>query len=161
MFTFVKNNDMKEKITFLMKSEGLTTTRLAEILEIQPSAVSHLVSGRNKPGYDLLQRILRRFPKINPDWLLLDSGEPFRVEQNTAISSGDDDPDKESLSGNTFDISMLRGGTRDSVEGDTDQVMSSSLGGGRSAENQNKGGKSPIFVVVFYSDGSCENFSMR
>ncbi|MFR9603148.1 MAG: helix-turn-helix transcriptional regulator [Rikenellaceae bacterium] len=61
-----------------MKSKGLSSSRLAEILEIQPSGISHLVSGRNKPGFDLLQRILRSFPDVNPYWLMLDDGEMYR-----------------------------------------------------------------------------------
>ncbi len=64
-----------------MKSEGLTSSRLAEILEVQPSGISHILSGRNKPGFDFLQKILRRFPQINPDWLLLDSGAMYRAMQ--------------------------------------------------------------------------------
>lgn len=71
---------MKEKLQQLMKSEGLTSSRLAEILEIQPSGISHILSGRNKPGFDLLQKILRRFPRINPDWLLLDSPQMYRSD---------------------------------------------------------------------------------
>ena len=64
-----------------MKSEGLTSSRLAEMLEVQPSGISHILSGRNKPGFDFLQKILRRFPQINPDWLLLDSGAMYRAMQ--------------------------------------------------------------------------------
>lgn len=78
---------MKEKIVNLMKSEGLTSSRLAEILEIQPSGISHIVSGRNKPGFDLLQKILRRFPQINPDWLLLDSPTMYRDQVEGGQSS--------------------------------------------------------------------------
>ena len=52
---------MKEKLQQLMKSEGLTSSRMAEILGIQPSGISHILAGRNKPGFDLLQKILRRF----------------------------------------------------------------------------------------------------
>lgn len=69
---------MREKLLQLMKNEGLTSSRLAEILDIQPSGISHLLSGRNKPGFDLLQKMLRRFPRINPDWLLLDSEQMYR-----------------------------------------------------------------------------------
>ncbi len=61
-----------------MKSEGLSPSRLAELLETQPSRISHIVSGRNKASFDLLQKILRRFPRINPDWLLLDSPTMYR-----------------------------------------------------------------------------------
>lgn len=78
MFIFVKNPRMKEKLQQLMKSEGLTSSRLAEMLGVQPSGISHLLAGRNKPGFDLLQKILRRFPRINPDWLLLDAEQMYR-----------------------------------------------------------------------------------
>ena len=69
---------MKAKLHHLIKSEGLTASRFAEMLEIQPAGVSHILAGRNKPSFDLLQKILRRFPKINPDWLLLDSEQMYR-----------------------------------------------------------------------------------
>ena len=69
---------MKAKLQHLIKSEGLTASRFAEMLEIQPAGVSHILAGRNKPSFDLLQKILRRFPKINPDWLLLDSDQMYR-----------------------------------------------------------------------------------
>jgi hypothetical protein len=38
------------------------------------------MSGRNKPSYDFLLKLLQRFPQINPDWLLLDRGPMYRDE---------------------------------------------------------------------------------
>jgi hypothetical protein len=49
------------------------------LLDIQPSGISHILSGRNKPSFDLVQKILRRFPRVNPDWLLLDKDEMYRT----------------------------------------------------------------------------------
>ena len=72
---------MREKFLDLMKNEGLRPSQLAEILEVNPAGISHIIAGRNKPGYDLLQKILRRFPRINPDWLILDEGLMYRSEQ--------------------------------------------------------------------------------
>lgn len=69
---------MKEKINLILQSEGLTNARFAEILGIQTSSVSHLIAGRNKPSYDLIQKILRRFPRISSDWFMLDQGSPYR-----------------------------------------------------------------------------------
>ena len=69
---------MREKLLDLMKNEGLKPSQLAELLGINPAGISHILAGRNKPGFDLLQKILRRFPRINPDWLLLDSDKMYR-----------------------------------------------------------------------------------
>lgn len=80
---------MREKLQKLMSTEQLTSSRFAELLGIQPSGVSHLLGGRNKPSFDLVQKILRRFPRVNPDWLLLDKDEMYRptdIESQPAIS---------------------------------------------------------------------------
>lgn len=69
---------MREKLLDLMKSEGLKPSQLADLLEINPAGISHILAGRNKPSFELLQKILRRFPRISPDWLLLDSGSMYR-----------------------------------------------------------------------------------
>ena len=81
---------MKAQLQHLIKSEGLTASRFAEMLEIQPAGVSHILAGRNKPSFDLLQKILRRFPKINPDWLLLDSEQMYREGWNEVGNSTSD-----------------------------------------------------------------------
>ena len=69
---------MQEKLKILMENKGLNTTTLARKLDIQPSGITHLLSGRNKPSFNLVVKILRAFPDINPDWLLLDSEQMSR-----------------------------------------------------------------------------------
>lgn len=69
---------MKAKILELMQHEGLKPGQLAELLDISPAIISHVLSERNKPSLDLLCKILRRFPQINPDWLLLDDPNMYR-----------------------------------------------------------------------------------
>ena len=81
---------MKEKLEFLLKNKGLTATSLARLLEIQPSGLSHILSGRNKPSFDLVVKILKAFPDINPDWLLLDSEVIFRTEAATTTTPRDE-----------------------------------------------------------------------
>ena len=66
---------MDEKLRILMQSENLTASKLAEILEVKPAAVSHILSGRNKPSFELLCKIVNRFPQINPYWLMGDAKE--------------------------------------------------------------------------------------
>jgi hypothetical protein len=79
---------MEGKLRQLMKHEGVNSTRLAEILGIQASGISHIMSGRNKPSFDFLLKLLQRFPQINPDWLLLDKGPMYRDEIKNRNSGG-------------------------------------------------------------------------
>ena len=77
---------MREKLQLLMNAENLTGSKLAEYLGIQPSSISHILGGRNKPSLDFVQKILQRYPRINPDWLLLDSEEMYRADSSPASS---------------------------------------------------------------------------
>jgi transcriptional regulator with XRE-family HTH domain len=74
---------MDQKLRILMQNENLTASKLAEILEVKPAAVSHILSGRNKPSFELLCKIVNRFPHINPYWLLGDATEMH----NTNVSN--------------------------------------------------------------------------
>ena len=78
---------MKGKLEFLLKNKGLTATTLARMLEIQPSGISHILSGRNKPSFDLVVKILKAFPDLNPDWLLLDSDVVFRSDSSMVAAT--------------------------------------------------------------------------
>ena len=78
---------MGEKLEFLMKQKGLTTTSFARMLDVQPSGISHIISGRNKPSFDLVVKILKLFPDLNPDWLLLDDEQIYRLDGSKSMSA--------------------------------------------------------------------------
>ena len=97
---------MREKLLNLMKAEQLTASKLAELLGIQPSGISHILGGRNKPSFDLVQKILRRFPQVNPDWLLLDQGEMYRTINSSYEESSFDNASQDSAVINSDDQSL-------------------------------------------------------
>ena len=78
---------MDEKLRILLQNENLTASRFAEILEVKPAAVSHILSGRNKPSFDLLCKIVNRFPHINPYWLLGDATEMYNANVSNSTSA--------------------------------------------------------------------------
>ena len=73
----------------LMKNENLTASRLAEILGVQPAVISHLLRGRNKPSFELVCKLVTRFPQINPYWLLGDSEQIYSSSEANASASSD------------------------------------------------------------------------
>ncbi len=77
----------QRKLQILMKNEGISQSRLAEMLEVKPSTLSHILAGRNYPGFDMLQKLRRLFPHINADWLLLDTSEDYLADAPTASAA--------------------------------------------------------------------------
>jgi len=68
---------MKERLVQLLDLEQLTPSKFADIIGVQRSSVSHVVSGRNNPSYDFLQKTLKAFPGLNAEWLMLGKGTMY------------------------------------------------------------------------------------
>lgn len=70
---------MKDRLMKIITSEGLTSSMLADEMGIQRSGISHILSGRNYPSFDFLQKLLTRFPKLNAEWLILGQGSMYKT----------------------------------------------------------------------------------
>ena len=149
---------MHKKLPLLMKSEGLTSSRLAELLGIQPSGISHLLSGRNKPSYDLLQKILRRFPNINPDWLLLDDEQMYRSSNETTPTENLFDASKSSDQ-NTNSVASLSSATTSVT--DLEQSRGSEIATIFADAKNETNGRKVKRVILLYTDHSFESYELK
>lgn len=70
-------SDLNERIRLLIDLKGMQPSRFADEIGVQRSAISHIISGRNKPSVDLLQKIVRRFKEVNLNWIMGQGEEPF------------------------------------------------------------------------------------
>ena len=78
---------MKEKLRILIQNENLTASKLAEILEIKPAGISHILSGRNNPSFELICKFINKFPQVNPYWLLGDAENMYNeTTSNTKVT---------------------------------------------------------------------------
>lgn len=72
---------MKTRIEKLIDKEQLTPSKLADLIGVQRSSISHILSGRNNPSLDFVQKILLQFKNLNSDWLLFGKGEMYKTAQ--------------------------------------------------------------------------------
>jgi len=64
--------NLSAKIELLIQSKKLSASQFADTLGIPRSSISHILSGRNKPSLDVVQKILIAFPEIPAEELLDD-----------------------------------------------------------------------------------------
>ena len=74
--------DFKDRLDHILRSKNLTATKFAELMKIQPSNVSHLLSGRNKPSIDFLIKLKEVFPEYNFDWIIM-GRKPITINDPT------------------------------------------------------------------------------
>jgi transcriptional regulator with XRE-family HTH domain len=77
--------EIKDRIVKIITSEGISPSLFADMIGVQRSSVSHILSGRNNPGLEILQKILTGFPKYNADWLITGRGEVYKKPMQTNL----------------------------------------------------------------------------
>ncbi len=80
---------MVQRIQTIMEHYQMKAAQFADAIGLQRSAVSHVLSGRNKPSLDFILRIKKRFPEIRLDWLAMGSGDMFEENGSPQKQSSD------------------------------------------------------------------------
>lgn len=90
--------EIKDRLAHILRAKNLTATQFAELMEIQPSNVSHLLNGRNKPSLDFLIKLKEVFPEYSFDWIIMgkkpitiNEPAPTQLEKNNMIFEEADD----------------------------------------------------------------------
>ncbi|MEZ4841059.1 MAG: helix-turn-helix transcriptional regulator [Flavobacteriaceae bacterium] len=66
--------DFAERLKTVMDYYQLTASSFAERIGVQPSSISHLLSGRNKPSLEFVLKLLDEFKDVELYWLLNGKG---------------------------------------------------------------------------------------
>lgn len=93
---------IKDRIEKILKHYNLSASKFAETIDTQRSSISHILSGRNRPSLELLQRILEKYPEIDALWLINGKNEmfttnntvPVEKEIQTSLNFEEEDPIK-------------------------------------------------------------------
>ncbi|HUX97689.1 MAG TPA: helix-turn-helix transcriptional regulator [Bacteroidales bacterium] len=69
---------MNERIREFLMSENKSSAQFAEEIGVQPSGISHILSGRNNPSLDFVLKMLEKYRNISTDWLLFGNGPMYK-----------------------------------------------------------------------------------
>ena len=78
--TFVTPKDftMDKRLQQFLDAENISQAQLADTLGVARAGISHILSGRNKPGFDFLEAMAVHYPQISMDWLLTGRGRMYK-----------------------------------------------------------------------------------
>lgn len=66
----INSEDFIKRLEILFEYYSLSASAFADKIGVQRSALSHLLSGRNKPSLDFVMRIIENYPDVDLYWLL-------------------------------------------------------------------------------------------
>ena len=183
----IKFTFMNRRLQHFLAAEQLTPTQFAESLGIQKSRLSHILSGRNKPGFDFIEKFISTFPGVNIEWFINGTGkmykettpapsensvkpeDPFSEAGEKKYLSRDENDDFADEIRDPDDFFLERDNSRNSsLDRNSDENQSN-----RDNSTPSRLDKNEIFdnvwipgrqnrsisrITVFYSDGSFEEF---
>tara|TARA_A100000164_G_scaffold183311_1_gene162820 strand:- start:117 stop:518 length:402 start_codon:yes stop_codon:yes gene_type:complete len=77
----LNNTAIVSRIEEVRKNHQLTAASFATKIGVQRSAISHILSGRNKPSLEFLMKIYDSFDEVNLEWLILGKSSPLSQDQ--------------------------------------------------------------------------------
>ncbi|MDR2126299.1 MAG: helix-turn-helix domain-containing protein [Prevotellaceae bacterium] len=75
----------KDRIIAFINAEKLSPARFADIIGVQPANISHIISERNKPSLEFIQKMLKSFPQLNAEWLITGKGEMYKEPKEQSL----------------------------------------------------------------------------
>jgi transcriptional regulator with XRE-family HTH domain len=144
---------MKDRILEFLKAENKSSAQFAEEIGVQPSGISHILSGRNNPSLDFILKMLEKYRFLSVEWLLFGRGSMYKDSRMQTLFEeiNPADPEKEpDLFGNS-----------------DDNINSNRIIPGHSASAVSEPGKSSgnsvtvSRIVWFFDDNSFEEYYPR
>ncbi len=69
---------MNTRLQQFLAAENLTQAQFAESINVAAAGISHILAGRNKPGYDFLLNTMKRYPSLDIEWLMTGKGKMYK-----------------------------------------------------------------------------------
>lgn len=139
---------MKDRILALLKDKQISATKLADMIDVQRSSISHILSGRNKPSFDFIEKILIAYPDLNAQWLITGKGEMYTHQKSLFDQDFQSSEEHKNL---TSRESHIQSTIDDNMELKKSETVKSNIPG-----NENK--QKIERIVIFYNDGKFKEY---
>ncbi|MEK9603016.1 MAG: helix-turn-helix transcriptional regulator [Flavobacteriaceae bacterium] len=138
-------NGIVERIEQIRINHQLTAAGFATKIGVQRSAMSHILSGRNKPSLEFLMKVYEAFEEVELEWLIVGSpSTPLPNKNETELFAADKTTPKQA--------------EQDPPEIPQDENLNPMVRHTEKTSIQSSEGASPKEIIYLYSDGSFERF---
>lgn len=131
----LNNAAIVSRVEDVRKNHQLTAASFATKIGVQRSAISHVLSGRNKPSLEFLMKIHDAFDEVNLEWLIL--GKPSPLSQDLEILNNPETNPSTDVIDNIVPVSKS------------------------DISNESESVETPKEIIYLYGDGKFERFTPK
>lgn len=141
---------MNNRLKQFLAAENISQSQFADSIDVVRASVSHVLSGRNNPSYDFIKAIMKSYPSLNMEWLILGKGKMYKEQSNKQEESDSlfSDYDLEDINTPEADIPLPVADEIINIQPTND--INSLDETPKTISNQ----RSVVKIIVLYDDGS-------
>lgn len=148
---------MNERLQKFLDAENISQAFFAETVGVTRASVSHILSGRNKPGYEFINSMMIHYPRLNIEWMLSGKGKMYKdMASEKDFRNNDNIGQMPSLFPETTD-NMTPGSDNNSDIHQSFQNIGISETSQSAKTTENK--RRIERIVIFYDDNTFEEIS--
>lgn len=169
---------MNERIQLILKTQNISASKFADEIGVQRSRISHIISGRNNPSLDFIQKIIKRFPDISSDWLVFGKGSMYKEQDLFSTSEASKTENKQQtpeIKASQSDINIdkpaeLAENKEKTSEFDAPEIKSQPLKKTKTIAGYENSIRKTLSseisdkrierIVIFYSDRTCTEYKL-
>ena len=68
---------MNRRLQQFLAAENISQSQFADTIGVARANISHILAGRNKPGFDFIERMARAYPALSLEWLITGRGRMY------------------------------------------------------------------------------------
>ena len=73
---------MNKRLQQFLAAENISQSQFADSIGVARASISHILAGRNKPGFDFIERMARQYPELNLEWLITGRGRMYNSQKS-------------------------------------------------------------------------------
>ena len=83
---------MNTRLLQFLSAENINQSQFADSIGVARASISHILAGRNKPGFEFIENTMKRYPDLNIEWLITGKGKMYKTSAYSPSLFDDDAP---------------------------------------------------------------------
>jgi transcriptional regulator with XRE-family HTH domain len=129
--------ELKDKIIRLIQLLEMSSSQFADQIGLKRPVLSHILTARNKPSLDIIQKIVDAFPELGYNWI----GEDQVLDDKLVVSL------RKKYSVNSLNFL------------ESSELSIPEYGSKQNQISNSQNAKKISYVIVFYTDGTMQTYN--
>lgn len=145
---------MKDRIIQFLSENNLTSTKFADEIGVQRSSISHILSGRNKPSFDFIEKMLKAYPDLDAQWLITGNGNMY-ASQPSLFKQDNEVMTNQKLTSRDSHIQNSNDSEHQNLASNAEIPVENNI------KNKSSADDAIERVIVFYKNGSFKEYKPK